>query len=155
MLTVWLIKAVWCPSAPGRSPPDPTFSKISLRSHGCCPWLWSWRTWRCVGKCSIVSCWPLWPRTPRGRGAAGFILLRVNCSDRATRGPSLALCPLRSREAPLILSVFLQSGAADTNMHFHPAPCLTNSFSTFLNGQESKPGVNCLESYKGKRKKKV
>lgn len=49
----------------------------------------------------------LWPRTPRGRRAASFILLRVNCCDRALRGPSLARCPLRSKEAALILSVLL------------------------------------------------
>lgn len=49
----------------------------------------------------------LWPRTPRGRRAPSFILLRVNCCDRALRGPSLALCPLRSKEAALILSVLL------------------------------------------------
>lgn len=49
----------------------------------------------------------LWPRTPRGLQAPSFILLRVNCCDRALRGPSLALCPLRSKEAALILSVLL------------------------------------------------
>lgn len=49
----------------------------------------------------------LWPRTPRGRRAPSFILLRVNCCDRTLRGPSLALCPLRSKEAALILSVLL------------------------------------------------
>lgn len=49
----------------------------------------------------------LWPRTPRGRRAPGFILLRVNCCDRALGGPSLALCPLRSKEAALSLSVLL------------------------------------------------
>lgn len=55
----------------------------------------------------IVHCFmlALWPRTPRGRRAPSFILLRVNCCDRALRGPSLALCPLRSKEAALILSV--------------------------------------------------
>lgn len=49
----------------------------------------------------------LWPGTPRGRRAPSFTLLRVNCSDRALRGPSLALCPLRSKEAALILPALL------------------------------------------------
>ena len=54
----------------------------------------------------------LWLRTHRGRRAPGFTLLRINCSDRALRGPSLGLCPLRSKEAVLILSVS-QSGDTD------------------------------------------
>lgn len=40
----------------------------------------------------------LWPRTPRGRRAPSFGLLRVNCSDRARRAPSLALCPLEAKK---------------------------------------------------------
>lgn len=59
------------------------------------------------GKMQYCFMLALWPRTPRGRRAASFILLRVNCCDRALRGPSLARCPLRSKEAALILSVLL------------------------------------------------
>ena len=66
------------------------------------------RAWMCVCACVCVCLMlPLWPRTDRGQRAPGFILLGVNCCDRALRGPSLALCPWRSRDAALILSVFL------------------------------------------------
>lgn len=40
----------------------------------------------------------LGPRTPRGRRAPSFGLLRVNCSDRARRAPSLALCSLEAKK---------------------------------------------------------
>lgn len=45
----------------------------------------------------------LWPWAARGPAEPTFILFRVNCSDRALRGPSLARCPaLRGKEAALI-----------------------------------------------------
>ena len=70
----------------------------------------------------FLLCGPVrvWENAPLfGVGPApNFILLRVNCSDRALGGPSLALCPLRSKEAALILSVFFNL-APQTWFHFH------------------------------------
>lgn len=89
--------------APRRSPP---FGPVCRA--------WESATLSCVG--------PSAPGEPRGRGAARLALLRVNCSDRAPRGPSLAPCPLRSKEAALIPSrPSIWQHRHDSNSIFHAA----------------------------------